>query len=188
MFLKFLGDVKGFFNTFTIIDFILSFIYVIMGAIFFAIPSLNSILVSILTGVILILNGALYIYSYINKDNIDLFKYNIIYGICLILVGILAFFLRKILYIIVGIYLIIISAQKVHYGIILKKLNESSWLLILVIGILYFVTSIITFFANNDNQNEVIGIVLFGYGLINFVNTLLLRRRSNYFLESKTDV
>lgn len=180
---EFLGEVKGIFNTVTIIDMCISIIYIILGIVFYFMPNMSNLVASILTGTFLIINGANSIYSFIKRDKIDLFNNNIIYGILLVVIGILIIFLGNVLSILVGIYFIISGVQKVNYGILFKKFNESSWLITLVIGILFVSIGIISFFAKGTGIISAVGIGLFGYGLINLIDVILLRRRSKNFLK-----
>ncbi|MBE6156451.1 MAG: hypothetical protein E7161_01765 [Firmicutes bacterium] len=182
MFEKIFGNVKGIFNTITIIDLIASVIFILLGLVFFTNPAMSNIFVSIVTGLFLIANGATSLLAYFKRGGIVLFDNNLIYGILLIIVGILALFLGNVLSIILGIYLLAMGAQKVNYGIFLKRFNESSWLITIVVGVLFLVMAVITFFTSGDAAIKVTGIILFGLGLINFINTLLLRRRSKYFI------
>ena len=147
-------------------------VYVIIGLLFFFNPTLSFTLVAVLTGIVLIINGVISICSYFKRSNIDLFNYNLIFGILLVIVGIVT----------LGIYLIIIGAQKLCYGLILRKFDESSWITVFIIGFLFFILGVVTIFTSPDAVVKVAGICLLGYGLINFVNTLLLRRRAQYFL------
>ena len=130
----------------------------------------------------MIASGGASIYSYMNKNNIDLFNNNLIYGIIFIILGIATFVINKYACIVMAIYLIGECAKKVNYGVMLKKYNESSWLITIVTGVLFLVIAIITFFTSMDNLVMVIGINLFGFGFLNLENIILLRKRSNYFL------
>ena len=179
---KIFGNVKGIFNTITIIDLIISAICVLFGIICFSIQTMNPIVVAVITGLLLIGNGVSSLISYIRRGGIVLFNLNMIFGILLIIVGLVALFLNYHLAIGLGIYLIVVGAQKIFYGIEFKKFNESSWLVTLVIGILFMIIAIILFFTSKDNVVIVTGIALLGYGIINFVNIILLRRRSSYFI------
>jgi len=179
---KLFGEVRGIFNTITIIDMIIAFVYLILGIVFFSAPTLSNIVVSVITGLVLIVNGASSIFTYIKRESIEMFNYNLIYGIILIIVGVVSIILSNILSIMLGIYLIVVGIQKATYGLLLKKYNESSWLITLITGVLYAVIAILAFFTSRDSIVEVTGICLIGFGIINLVNTILLRRRSNYFL------
>ena len=182
MFGKLLGEVKGIFNAITIAEMVDALVYVIIGLLFFFNPTLSFTLVAVLTGIVLIINGVISICSYFKRSNIDLYNYNLIFGILLVVVGIATLFMDYLIAITLGIYLIIIGAQKLCYGLILRKFDESSWITVFIIGFLFFILGVVTIFTSPDAVVKVAGICLLGYGLINFVNTLLLRRRAQYFL------
>ena len=183
MFSKILGEVKGIFNIVTMAEMIEALVYIIIGLIFFVNPSLSFTLVAVITGFALTINGVISIYSYFKKDNIDLYNYNLIFGILLVIVGIATLFMNYLLAITFGIYLIISGVQKGAYGLLLKKFNDSSWLTVLIIGIIFIVLGVTTIFTSPDAAVKVAGICLLGFGLIDFTNTLLLRRRAKYFLK-----
>lgn len=182
MFEKLLGNVKGIFNIVTIIELVVSIVCILLGLVFFTNSTLSNIIVSVLTGILLIGNGISSIYAYFKRGSIVLFNNNLIYGIIFIIVGIISLFLGKVLSILLGIYLIIVGVQKINYGILLKKFHESSWLIILVTGVLLLVIAVITFFTSGDAVIKVTGIALLGYGILNIINNVLLRRRSIYFI------
>lgn len=180
---KFLGEVKGIFNKITIIGLIISIIYFIVGLIYFSDSSTNSILLSILCGILIIGNGISSIYSYLKRKDIVLFNYNMIYGVIMINCGLLLFlFLSKYLKFILGSYLLICGIQKITYGLFLKKFHESSWTFTAFVGLLFMVIGIITYITNIANITSVTGICLLAYGIMNFISTLLLRKRSSYFI------
>ena len=176
------GRAKGIFNIITYIDLGLGLLYAVIGLIFFTNPDLSNVLVSVFTGLLLIFNGAVSIYSYLRRGGIELYNNNLIFGIILILIGIVSMFSGKILSIMLGIYYLTSGIQKGNYGLLLKKFNEKSWLFIMVVGILYAILGIVAFFTSSDNVIVVTGICLIGYGIINIIDTLLLRHRSEYFI------
>ncbi len=179
---KIFGEVKGIFNTVTIIEIGLSIISVLLGLIFFTNTTMNHLMVAIITGVFLILYSVATLFSFFKKDELILFRYNAIFGGLELIVGILACALYKILPIMLGIFFIICCAQKVAYALCLKKYKESSWLLTLVSGLLIFALGIIVMFANGDGVISALGISYLGYGLLNIIDIVLLRKRSSYFL------
>ena len=182
MYSKLLGEVKGIFNIITIIELGISILFILVGLIFFSNPSMTNLAVSIITGLLLIGNGISSIFAFLKRGNIVLYNNNIIYGIILVVIGIFSIFVGKVLSILLGIYLFVSGIQRINYGYFLKKFNESSWLMTFVIGILFIVIGIISFFTNGDTLVKVAGIVILGFGLINFINILLLRKRSQYFI------
>lgn len=179
---KIFGNVKGIFNTITIIELIIAIFSLILGVVFYSVPRLSNIVVSVIAGILFIASGVTSILSYFKKGDINLYNNNLIYGVLLIIAGILAMIFGKVLAFILGTYYIISGVQKVNYGLCLKKFNESSWLLTLVIGILFGVIGIIAFFTQGETVIRVTGILFIGYGFIEATNVILLRKRSEYFL------
>ncbi len=179
---KVFGKAKGIFNIITIINLCMGLLSFLIGLIFFINSDLSDTLVSIFTGLILITNGIVSIISFIKRNGIELFNYNLIYGILLIIIGIIAMFSNKILTIILGIYYIVSGIQKGNYALLLKKFQESSWLFVLVVGILFIALGVTAFFVHDSGIIEATGICLMGYGIINIINTILLRHRSEFFI------
>lgn len=182
MFEKILGEVKGIFNTVTLIEMGLSIVYIILGLIFFTNPSISTVVISILAGLLLISSGCTSIFAYFKRNKIDLFNNDLIFGILLLIIGVVSLFTGNILKIMLGIYFIISGGQRINYGIFLKKFKESSWIITTGLGIMFIVLGIICFFTSNENVIAVTGICLFGYGLMNLVITILLRRRAKHFI------
>lgn len=179
---KLIGEAKGVFNVITILELVISIIFVMLGLTFFTNPSGNDTFVAVITGLLLMAYGGLSIYSYMKKGGIELFNFNMIFGVLLILFGFLIMILSNYITYMLGIYFIIIGAQKIIYGTFLKKFNESSWLIILVSGLLFIVEAVVMMVVEPDSIIKLAGICLLGFGLINAVNTILLRKRSKYFI------
>ena len=182
MFSKLLGEVKGIFNILTIIDLVISTLFILVGIIFFSNQNMNITPLTIITGLLLLSNGVFSIFAYLKRGTIVLYNNNLIYGIILCIVGIIAMFIGTYLKILFGIYLLVIGIQRINYGLFFKKYHESSWIVTLVLGILFIIMGLLVFFTNRDNVVNVSSICILGFGLMNFVNVILLRRRSKYFI------
>lgn len=179
----FFQNVKGIFNKITIAELLLSIIYFVLGIIFFASTNLSNKLVAVIVGIILIINGLVNIFSYIKREDIALFNLNLIFGVVLIAIGILTFTMSNVLNILLGVFLLLVGIQKINYGLVLRRFNESSWLITLVTGLLFIIISVVSMFTNSDFLIKVSGILLIGYAAMNFASILLLRLRSKNFLE-----
>lgn len=177
---KILGEVKGVYNKITFVEIIMSLLWVIGGIFLTSNTSNNSTLFIILTGILFIIAGISSLYAYVKRGTISLFNLNVLFGMLLLIVGGITFSLTNHLQIALGIGLFILGIQKIFYGLVLKKFAESSWLITLVVGILYIVMGGIAFFY--DNITNVCGIFLIGYGLINIISVILLRKRSKYYI------
>ncbi len=177
---KLLGEVRGLFNTITLIEMVISLIYIILGIVFYADAKLSDSLVSTITGITLILAGLSTIFSYFKKEII--FRNNLAYGLSLTILGIIALIFKNVLIIILAIYFMIAGIKKINYGMILRRFDESSWLINTTMGALLIIVGIVSIFTRNGELVRAVGICLFFYGAINLVETIILRRRSKYFL------
>ena len=179
---KIIGEAKGIFNIITLFEIIISIIFILIGLLFFTSSTASNVLVSIVTGFALIVAGASSIFSYFRRGSIVLFNNYLIMGILYIIIGVISMFLKQSLSIALGIYLLVVGCQKISYGLFLKKFNEKTWIFDLVVGILFIALGVTAFFTNGEYVIEVVGICLLGYGLINLINIILLRKRSKYFI------
>ncbi len=182
MFEKLLGEVKGIFNTITLIEMGIAILFIIFGLVFFSASKISTVVLGILVGLLLISKGVESIFAYLRKGRIDLFNNDLVFGIILVIIGVISLFTGKILSIMLGIYFIVSGGQKINYGIFLKKFNESSWLITTGLGVMFIVIGIVAFFTSSENVVSVTGICLLGYGVMNLVSVILLRRRSKYFI------
>lgn len=175
-----LGEVKGIYNQLTLIEMLISLIWTVLGIILVSNESLSNTTFSILLGILAIISGISSLYMFLRRGSIVLYNFNIFFGILLILLGILSIVVGKSLQIFLGIYFVFLALQKISYALFLHKFSESSWLITLIVGVLYLTMGIISMFS--EKIIAVCGIVLIGYGIINFVNVLLLRRRAKYYI------
>ena len=177
---KIIGEVRGVFNTVTLIELVMALIYILLGILFFVDSKLSDSLVSIITGIFFIISGCATIFSYFKREM--LFRNNLLFGIFLTILGILSLIFQNVLIIILAIYFIVSGVKKINYGIILRKFDESCWLINLTMGVLLIIVGITSIFTRGGELVEALGICLFFYGSINLVETIILRRRSKYFL------
>ncbi len=175
------GEVKGIYNRLTFMEIIVAILWAIIGIIMISDPGMSNQIFSILTGILFIIIGVNSLYSFLKRGTILLYNLNIFYGIIMILLGILTVIFNNALKVLLGIIFISLGLQKSTYGMVLKKFSESSWLITLVVGILYIVMGVISFFTNDIIS--VCGIFLVGYGLIDLVSVILLRKRSKYYID-----
>lgn len=177
---KIFGEIKGLFNIVSIIDLLISFALLVIGIIFYINPEFSNNFVSVFTGVAMIVVGCGTLLYYFKREL--LFRNNVIYGIVLVIIGILIIIFKNLLIILLAIYFIVDGVKRINYGLILNKFDESSWLINLVIGLLFVIVGIVSIFTRNGELIKSVGICLSFYGIINVIEIILLRRRSKYFL------
>ena len=177
---SFLGEVKGIYNRLTMLEMLISLLWIVLGIILVSNESLSNQAFSILLGIMCVVSGVFSLYMFFKRGSIVLYNFNIFYGFIMILLGILSIAVGKSLQIFLGIYVIFLALQKITYALFLHKFGESSWLLTLIVAVLYLTMGIVSMFS--EKIIVVAGIVLIGYGLINLVNVLLLRKRAKYYI------
>lgn len=133
-------------------------------------------------GILFILYGLIKIWAFKKREDISLFKINIIYGCISIILGIVAMFVSA--NIMLGIWFILTVIENLELGFRLKKVEEKSWnfvlmscVLVLFIGILLIVNPF-----NNLSIYQVTGIFLILYGVLSSSKLYMLEGRSYNFI------
>lgn len=177
------------FNKYMLVNLLVSILIIILGLILFINPSIAIKTVSWLIGLVFLLVGSLSIYSYMKKDRINLFTFNLIYGVISIVVGLLVilnpFAIANILTISLGIWLIISGGLKVNYGVRLKNIKEQSWALTLFVGVISMLFGLMVILNPFSKLVivEVIGLFLIVYGIIDLTDIILLKKRAKNFIK-----
>ncbi len=170
-------------------EMVFSVIYAILGLIIFLYSDMTNKTVGLLIGIFLLINGFLTIFTFIDKAKINLFHYNLFFGIASIILGIFIMFnplsILNFLNITLGIWLVVESLNKIFYFFSLKKIKESSSKVILVSAILLFflgITIIVNPFRSTVITKSV-GVFVMLYNIVNLNDLVLLKRRSKNFLK-----
>lgn len=139
--------------------------------------------ISYVIGGILIAIGTLAILKYIennregNKSELD-----IIYGIVTIILGIIVIShpqaIASIIPFIIGILIIIKSASKLHYSLILKKDNNDLWKSTFIIAIVTTVCGValvINPFKGAEFLTKIVGVLITVYSVLDIISTLTIK-------------
>jgi uncharacterized membrane protein HdeD (DUF308 family) len=181
---------ESLFNKYLLANILLSLVMIVLGIILYAYPEIAIKTVSWLIGIIFLVVGALSIYSYVKKDRITLFVFNLIYGISSIVIGLFViinpFAIANILTVSLGIWLLVSGALKINYALRLKSINELSWALTLSVGIITILFALMVIFNPFTKLIivEVIGLFLIVYGAVDLTDILLIKKRSKSFIKS----
>ena len=177
------------FNIYILQTLISSITIFVLGLVFLFNPTIATRTVEIITSIILIALGIGAIFNYFSKATLRIFNYNLVYGIISIVLGVLIavnpFALVNIITIAFGIWLVFSGLIKVNYGLNFKRINEDSWLLTLVIGILTLVFGVIVIINPFINLylTQVLGLFISIYAVLEFTESILLKQRSSAFLK-----
>lgn len=178
------------FNSYMISCFIVSILMIVLGLILYLIPSIAIKTVSWLIGLFFLGQGAFAIYNYFKKGQVKFISFNLVYGIIIAAIGLFVivnpFAIANILTVGLGIWLLINGGLKINYAIRLKSINENSWTLTLVVGIISIIfglMAILNPFAKLVIV-EVIGLFLAVYGIIDLTDSILLKKRAKNFINN----
>lgn len=173
------------FNKMLTISIVSSIVIALVGAVLLFMPKLSNKLIGVIMGVLFILYGITTIYKYITRNGAKLYSLNLLYGIIILLIGVIIvlvpFSVTSFLTICLGLYLIIIGINKVTYGIWFKIGNHSSWLITLVIGIMliFFGILILSNPFSSLTITRLVGAFLILASILDITDLILLKKRSD---------
>lgn len=173
------------FNKFMTLSIICSVIIALIGGVLLFLPELSNKLIGIISGVLFILSGINAIYKYFCRNGAKLYSLNLLYGIIILLIGVIIilvpFSVTTFLTICLGLYLIIFGVNKITYGVWFKIGNDSSWLITFVIGIMLTIFGILVL-ANPFSSltvTQVVGSFLILSSILDLTDLVLLKKRAN---------
>lgn len=173
------------FNKMLSISIVSSIVIALVGAVLLFMPKLSNKLIGVIMGSLFILYGITTIYKYITRNGAKLYSLNLLYGIIILLIGVIIvlvpFSVTSFLTICLGLYLIIIGINKVTYGIWFKIGNHSSWLITLVIGIMLIFFGILVL-SNPFSSlmiTRLVGAFLILASILDITDLILLKKRSD---------
>lgn len=178
-------DLKNFFGKVTISEMAASLVAVILGLIIALVSNIGLNAATLFIGLIAIIFGVIEIVSFLFRSDLTMYNYSLILGLASIVLGILFFAIKIYLIMLLGIYLIVQGLGKMYSGLYIKKYNDISWIITLIVGVLFIAIGVVCFFEMRTTANATIvssGIALAGYGLINIIHLFLLRRRCDNFI------
>jgi membrane protein HdeD len=156
-----------------------------IGILFLCIPDFSTRLIGVLVGISFILYGANTAYKYFNRNGAKLYSLNLMFAIIAIVLGILliVYPYTYISFIItcLGIYMIVIGALNINYGVWFKIGKDDSWLLTLVIGILLitFGIMVLTNPFSKLTFIQVVGFFLVVLSLLQITDTVLFKKKKD---------
>ena len=173
------------FNKMLSISIVSSIVIALVGAVLLFMPKLSNKLIGVIMGSLFILYGITTIYKYITRNGAKLYSLNLLYGIIILLIGVIIvlvpFSVTSFLTICLGLYLIIIGINKVTYGIWFKIGNHSSWLITLVIGIMliFFGILVLSNPFSSLTITRLVGAFLILASILDITDLILLKKRSD---------
>ena len=168
---------------------IVSVLLCMLGAALIADSTFSVLLLCRLSGLLLVLFGAIRIVGYVSKDLYRLaFQYDLAFGILLIALGALMMLrtdkMANVLFSILGIYVLADALLKVQIAIDAKAFGIDSWWLILAAAVVAGVAGFLLVLRPSESAGAVmisLGAALLAEGALNFITILaavkIVRRR-----------
>ncbi len=182
-------EIEKNFNKILFLDMIFYVGYAILGVIIFLESEMTNNIVGVLIGSFLLINGLIFVYKYLDKTKIKLFKSSLIFGIINIFLGIFIMLnpltLVNILNIGLGVWILIEGVNKSIIFIELKKVQEDANKLILVSSFLLILIGILMVINPFRSLviTKLVGVFIILDSIINLNDLVLLKKRSNYFIK-----
>lgn len=142
-------------------------------------------IVSILLGVMAILYGVIVFVNYFRKQD-KLFSDTMMftYGIVLFVMGIILIFkvefLKELISFVIGIYITLTSAMRLHETITVSKASNIKMtpaLVLSIVGIVVGLLAITLKLIFPDLIVQYIGVLLIIYSVVNMINVIMIRRK-----------
>ena len=183
-------DIDRLFSKIMWMDIALSICLTLVGLIFLVYPDVSVTLIGIIFGLLITILGGVLIYTYLKRREIPLFRFNLIYGILGVILGILTiispFTFTQVITIFIGIWILYMAIIKIDFAIRLKLLEERSWLFLLMSALLEIFMSILIFINPFSNLiiTEIAGAYFVLCGILNCTDAVLTKNRAIDFLEN----
>lgn len=165
-------------------------VFIVLVGVFFLIKPYSGLRVcEIIFSIVLIIFGAAGVFDSSAKSIINMFKFNLIYGVLSMLLGFIILInpmaLANILIICFGMWVTLSGALKIGYSISLKKYKEESWSVIFAIGLLTFLLGMLLIFNPFIELyiTQVTSLFVILYAILDFTNNILFRKRTKEIIE-----
>ena len=172
--------IKKTFNT----NLILSIIFVVIGLFLFIKPDTTISIISYILGGILLISGIYSCYKYFTSlDILNIFNFELVYGVLLIIAGLFLIFntnaLTSIFPIILGIWIIVNSIIKFQYALVLKKIKNEDWIYTTSISILTFLWGVVLLYNPFKSAlliTQTIGVFIIVYAVLDIIDNIIIRK------------
>ena len=187
---RLMTDIDRLFSKIMWMDIALSICLTLVGLIFLVYPDVSVTVIGVIFGLLITVLGGVLIYTYLKRREIPLFRFNLIYGILGVILGILTiispFTFTQVITIFIGIWILYMAVIKIDFAVRLKLLEERSWLFLLVSALLEIFMSILIFINPFSNLiiTEIAGAYFVLCGILNCTDAVLTKNRAIDFLEN----
>lgn len=186
---KLLKTIERIFSLYIIRSITFDVLAIIFGVFFIVKPYSGIRTCEIIFGIFLLLSGAVSVFDYSTKKVVNIFNFNMFYGVLSLLFGLLILVnplaLANIITLVFGLWITLSGVVKLNYAINLKKMKEESWSVVLGIGLLTSIVGLLLIFNPFIELyiTQVLGIFVIFYAVLDFTNNILFKKRSKQIIE-----
>lgn len=186
---KILKTIERIFSLYITRSIIFDILILIFGVFFIVKPYSGLRTCEIIFGIFLLLSGIVSIFDYSTKKAVNIFNFNLFYGILSLLFGLLIIInplaLANVITLVFGLWITLSGIVKLNYAINLRKMKEESWSVIFGIGLLTSIVGLLLIFNPFIELyiTQVVGIFTIFYAMLDFTNNILFKKRSKEIIE-----
>ncbi len=177
------------FNKLIFAEMVFSVVFALVGIIIFLNSDMTNKTAGVVIGTFFLLSGLFSAFTFVDKNKIPLFRFNLVFGILSILLGIFIMFnplkLIDFLNMFLGLWFAVECVKKFVYFIRLRSINEESRKVIFVSSLVILFLGIVI--VINPFKSIVItksvGIFIILFNILNLSDLVLLKRKANKFLK-----
>lgn len=179
------GDLKKMY----IASILVSLMIAVVGIVLYALSDIPDRMAGLSVGLAAILTAIVVAYKYFKRDGARLYKYNMIFAFLFLLVGIAVildlFKVASFVTICLGIYLILLGALKISYGVWFKVGNDSSWFMTSFIGVMIGLIGVILIINpfSTLTLSQTVGVFLLIASVLDITDTFMLLKRADKVLD-----
>lgn len=132
-------NIKTRFNKFIMINFIIELLIIIVGLVLIFYPDLTTKVVGTIISLLLFSYAGSLAYNYFKRDGAKLYSFNIGAAIVIAVLGLILLFypysIMSFVTKIIALFLVFSGATRLNYVFWLKKANEKSWIMLLILSV-----------------------------------------------------
>lgn len=166
-----------------------SLMIAVVGIVLYVLTDIPDRMIGMSVGLASVVTSFVVAYKYFKRDGARLYKYNLIFGILFLILGIIVMLdvikVSSFITICLGLYLILLGGLKLSYGIWFKVGNDSSWFITCVIGIMLLIFGIMLIINPFESLtlSQTVGLFLLIASVLDMTDTFMLLKRADKVLE-----
>lgn len=161
-----------------------SILFIFLGICLFIYPDTVISMISYVLGGIILISGVVFLIRYFtNPNKVNMFGFDLIYGVFSIVFGIIMVAnptaLATVIPFVLGIWVVINSIVKMRYSFLLKSYQHTVWVSTFVISLVTLLWGLILLFNPFEGAmviTQVIGLFIIVYAVLDIVEVILLKK------------